>query len=216
MRILFCNIAWMKLYKGVSPNDMPVNGGSYVKQTQTANEEFNFLPLEDENGDFYCYGSVETKSKEGRVPNELHIEKIVGIDSLYKDEESIDDVLVVFCARPDRGAEKSDSNIVGWYEHATVYRNYQFVTLCSEDGEERAYNILTKKENAVLLPVALRCRRTLWLAPRANEQSYGFGRANVWYPCISNSDSAHYYISKIVKQIKDYDEDNWIDKYEFN
>lgn len=215
MRILFCNIAWMKFYKGINSDDVPVNGGSYVRQTQTANEKFNFLPFEDENGDLYCYGSVETKSKEGRVPNELHIEKIEGFDSLYKDEKAIDDVLVVFCARSDRGVEKSDTNIVGWYEHATVHRNYQSVTLCFEDGEEeRAYNILTKKENAVLLPVSLRYRKTLWSAPRANEQSYGFGRANVWYPSISTSDSAHSYISKIVKQIKNYEEENWIDKYE--
>ncbi|WP_097006337.1 hypothetical protein [Lacrimispora amygdalina] len=214
MRILFCNIAWMKFYKGTCPDDIPVNGGSYVMQTGMANEEFNFLPFENENGDYYCYGSVETKSTKGRKSNELHIEKLEGC-SLLAGEDAIDDVLVIFCARPDRGSEKNNTHIVGWYQHATVFRNYQPVKLGFEDEElERAFNIMTKKENAVLLPVGLRCRRTLWWAPRANEQGYGFGQANVWFPTNLKSDAAQNYISKIVKQIKDYDEENWIDKYE--
>lgn len=30
MKILFCNISWMKYYKGVIPNvDEPMNGGKY-------------------------------------------------------------------------------------------------------------------------------------------------------------------------------------------
>ncbi|WP_277407741.1 hypothetical protein [Lacrimispora xylanisolvens] len=214
MRILFCNIAWMKSYKGANPDDVPVNGGSHVKKTKTANEEFNFLPLEDENGDYFCYGSVETKSTNGKNPNELHIEKIQGCKNLEK-EESVDDVLVVFCARPDRGNEKSNTNVVGWYWHATVYRNYQYITLCTETEEfEQAFNITTRKENAVLLPGGLRMRRTLWWAPRANEQGYGIGNANVWFPVNLKSDEAKNYITKIVKQIEEYDGENWIDKYE--
>lgn len=34
MKILFCNIAWMKKYRGVTDHDIPVNGGSYVDEQE--------------------------------------------------------------------------------------------------------------------------------------------------------------------------------------
>ncbi len=46
MRILFCNIAWMKYYKGdAKGNDHPQGGGSFVAENQYAHEEFNFHPI---------------------------------------------------------------------------------------------------------------------------------------------------------------------------
>ena len=34
MKVLFCNIAWMKYYKGDAlGNDQPQGGGSFVKET---------------------------------------------------------------------------------------------------------------------------------------------------------------------------------------
>ena len=45
MRILFCNIAWMKEYRGNEDgNDTPLNGGSYVDETGDAHEKYNFFP----------------------------------------------------------------------------------------------------------------------------------------------------------------------------
>lgn len=39
MRILFCNIAWMKEYRGNEDGkDTPLNGGSYVDETGDAHE----------------------------------------------------------------------------------------------------------------------------------------------------------------------------------
>ena len=29
-KVVFCEIAWMKYYSGVSEDDQPVNGGKYV------------------------------------------------------------------------------------------------------------------------------------------------------------------------------------------
>ena len=46
MRILFCNIAWMKEYRGNEDGrDIPVNGGSFVNETGDAHEKYNFTPV---------------------------------------------------------------------------------------------------------------------------------------------------------------------------
>ena len=77
-RILFCNIAWMEKYKGVTDDDIPVNGGSYVDTTKDAHEAYNFdsVRFDEEEEVNYCLGFFETKSTNGSCKNQLHIEKI--------------------------------------------------------------------------------------------------------------------------------------------
>lgn len=43
-KVVFCNIAWMKLYSGITDNDQPKNGGAFVKENNDACESFNFYP----------------------------------------------------------------------------------------------------------------------------------------------------------------------------
>lgn len=212
MRILFCNIAWMKYYKGVWDGDIPHNGGGYVKRTQMAGEEYNFLPvLNEADGREFCYGSVETKHTRADRSNELHIEKLEGCEAMEK-AESVDEVLVIFCARPERGREKNYTRVVGWYQHATVYREYQLETLLFDaDEEEIGYNIFADKKDVVLLPEGIRSRRTQWFVPRANEQGYGFGQANVWFP-VNLPPAGKAYVDSLVKRIMAYTGDNWIDR----
>lgn len=50
----------------------------------------------------------------------MRIENIAGCE-LLKKEESVDDVLVVYCAK--HPAHKF-TTVVGWYKHATVFRHY--------------------------------------------------------------------------------------------
>lgn len=91
-KILFCNITYMKEYKGITIDDIPKNGGSYVRLKQDAGEKYNFYPLNDGT----IKGFVETKHKEGFEEgdsNQLHIERI---DERCKSKDSIDNVLVVF------------------------------------------------------------------------------------------------------------------------
>ena len=202
----------MKYYKGTTENDIPVNGGSYVNKNKIANEDMNFYPLPDADGGFSCYGSVETKSTNRITSNELHIEKIEGCKDL-KNEPFVDDVLVIFCAKPDR--IDTWPCIVGWYKNARVYRNYEKVVFDTENGVfERYYNIEAFKEDVVLLPKELRQKRTVWWAPRAKKQGYGFGQANVWYPTDVDSEAGRNYLKRIVQQIEEYDGENWVDKFE--
>ena len=156
MRILFCNIAWMDNYKGIIPGvDEPKNGGSYVSATGNAHEAYDFQPVNIEVTDndipkgIYCLGFVETKSTNRSVQNELHIEKIAGCEMLKK-EDSAEDVLVIYCAKYPF-AEKNETYVVGWYQHATVYRYYECATFQLEDGgkEEQYYNAFAIAENCV-------------------------------------------------------------------
>lgn len=131
MRILFCNIAWMKEYRGNEDGkDIPLNGGSYVDETGDAHEKYNFTPVNMEGREgLYCLGFFETKSHNGKDVNQMRIENIAGCE-LLKKEESVDDVLVVYCAK--HPAHKF-TTVVGWYKHATVYRHYQEAVFAPED-----------------------------------------------------------------------------------
>ena len=82
MKVLFCNIAWMRDYTGNEDgNDKPIHGGEYVDRTEDAHEKYNFSPMyfngEDEA---YCLGFYETKSHNGKDINQMHIEKISGCE----------------------------------------------------------------------------------------------------------------------------------------
>ena len=62
MRILFCNIAWMKEYRGITEEDTAVNGGSYVNETNDANEAYNFDRVifdDDKDKIPYCLGFLK-------------------------------------------------------------------------------------------------------------------------------------------------------------
>ena len=63
-KVVFCEIAWMKYYSGVSEDDQPVNGGKYVKENKEVGEIYNFAPYNHQ-----CYGYVMHQGEE------LHIER---------------------------------------------------------------------------------------------------------------------------------------------
>ena len=51
MRFLFCNIAYMKYYKGIIKNgDEPRYGGEYVLRTDDAHEKYNFMLYYTQDG----------------------------------------------------------------------------------------------------------------------------------------------------------------------
>lgn len=204
MKILFCKIAEMKYYKGISEKDKPFNGGSFVRETGEGLEEFNFYPVCADDGNEYCFGFVETKQTRGKS-NELHIEKIAGCE-LLKNDESVDDVLVVWCATTNL----NETSIVGWYKHATVYRYYQEIDFSghTDKYDIKYFNIFAKKEDCVLIPESDR-HYHIWDAPVAKKRTYGFGQSMMWY---ASEEKAKPYLEKLVRQINEYDGENWIDK----
>ncbi len=188
MRILFCNIAWMKYYNGITHDDKPVNGGSWVKENENAIECLNFTPYNDR---IYC-GYVSTKSNRGNR-NQLHIEKLEGIT---KEDNIAEDVLVIWVAKRN---EASKSTIVGWYKNATVFRYYEW----RKSGLQ--FNIVANVEDCVLLPLNKRHK----IVPRAGKDgySYGMGQANVWF-AQSNNDKEKKYVENMINYINSYDGEN--------
>ena len=149
MRILFCKIGWMKYYKGVSEKDPIYNGGAFVRENGNGGEAYNFEAVSTEADGVNCYKSAN------RVNNQLHIERI---DTCAKNLNELDDVLVVWCATKERNEYK----VVGWYQHAWVYRFYQVLQF--ENGYIQNFNVKAKKEDCVLLPYEEQ-NRVQWNAP---------------------------------------------------
>ena len=205
MRILFCNIAYMKYYKGIIKNvDEPRYGGEYVLRTGDAHEKYNFMPYDTQDGEL-CLGFFETKSTNGEFSNQLHIEKIEGIS---RRDELAEKVLVVWCAK----YHDNRTVIVGWYRNATVYRYYESVDVNLEDGSlyTQNFNIEAAADDCVLLSDGQR-NVHIWQVPRKNKtRSYGFGQANVWFAA---EESAAGYVKKIETQIENFDGENWLRKY---
>lgn len=180
MKILFCNIAYMNRYTGNIEDDIPQGGGAWVKEHKDAHEKWNFLNV---NGN--CYGFVMNKS------DQFHIERFDGVS---RQDAMAEDVTVVWCARTPGNQEK-ETVIVGWYEHATVYRFYQ-ESACTPFGLDRSYFVEANADDCYLLPEGARN----YVIGRAAVlgTGKGFGQSNFWY---ADSDYAK---ENIVPEVLSY------------
>ena len=132
-KVVFCEIAWMKYYSGVSEDDQPVNGGKYVKENKEGGEIYNFAPYNHQ-----CYGYVMHQGEE------LHIERY---DKILRDFDEVRDMTVVWVA-----SDGKSSKIVGWYEHATMYRFWQQFYDSLYCGDWRnSYNFVAEEKDCYLL-----------------------------------------------------------------
>lgn len=181
-KVLFCNIAWMKNYIGITDDDKPINGGAYIKKNQIGGEIYNF---QDYNGK--CYGYVMTY---GNMALENHFKGV------NKNNEYVDGVLVVWVAT----SEKNETRIVGWYKNAMVYRSFQYQSLYSDPNENLRYNILADAKDCFLLPVGER----IFPIERAAQvgAGMGIGRSNIWY---ADSEFARANIvPKVIQFVEEY------------
>ena len=171
--VVFCNIAWMKNYRGITDEDQPYNGGSFVKENNDAMERINFLPI---NGK--CYGFVMHRGQ-------LHIERL---DRTAIKTNVLDDVTVVWVATDDKSRK-----IVGWYENAEMYTDWQTY----EDNQGYIeYNFCTKADNAYLIPAGLR-DFSIESASQAGK-GRGMGQSNVWY---ADSEFGQRLVPKVLKYL---------------
>ena len=214
MKLLFCNIAWLDYYKGIYEGvDEPVGGGDYVKKTGDAHEKYNFEAIEIYGDDEkYCLGFVETKTTK-TSQNQLHIERIRGCEELAG-EDSVEDVLVIYCAKHPA---HNFTTVVGWYNHAIVYRYYQQMNFSSDNPDEaelyvQNYNAIAKAKDCVLLPRRERSLYSKWSYRRTSGAAYGFGQSNVLFAAEEN-ELLKSFLNQIIKQIKEYDGENWLNKY---
>jgi len=169
-KVIFFNIGWMRKYQGITDYDQIKGGGRNARK----HEIFNFL-----NCDGYCYGYVQPSNYSYKI-------KIDRIGASIK-VDSLENVLVVWTARnPDKGGVY----IVGWYENATVYRDYQenIDRKRIYKGETFGFFAKAKIKDCHLLPIIERTKRV----PRGKG---GMGQSNVWF-----ADK----ITKDVNKIREY------------
>ncbi len=140
-------------YKGDILNDIPNGAGAYVAENHDGGEVLNFLPIK---GKYYGYARI-------RKGNNLRIERL----GVNRDAPYIDDITVVFFATdPILGGQK----IVGWYNHAMLYRKVQTDVLGREP--QSFYITVTAKKNGTLLSVGDR---------KMEVPEDGPGQTNAWY-----------------------------------
>ncbi|MEX2380932.1 MAG: DUF3883 domain-containing protein [Opitutales bacterium] len=159
MTLLFCNVGWMELYKGLGPKAKIVGGGSYVKDNERGHEVCNFEPHGDK-----VFGYVRAQGEK------INIKRLGGESA----QDWVDGLTVVWTAtRPSGG-----SVVVGWYRDARVFQQAQTFSavppLHRENGIT-SYWIEAPATGARLLPVD---ERVLEI-PRG--QKGGMGQSNVWY-----------------------------------
>ena len=101
---------------------------------------------------------------------------------------------------------------MGWYKHATVWRDLQGFIVEFEDGteEDRGFNVRAKASDCVLLPEGER-NRAKWSIPSARyTRAYGFGQSMVWYPV---EEEAKPYLARLIDNINSYHEENWLRRF---
>ena len=152
-RIVFLNIGWMADYQGPRKNDRAKGGHGYLKE-HDGHESYNFKP---HRGKFLGY-----------VPGtfDINITKFVGKADFAAD------MTVVWCAMHP---ELKRHVIVGWYEHATIFRKLQKGSPWKIDGLTVEHQIEADAKNVYMVP------RELRTFPGPNGPRIGFGRSVIYY-----------------------------------
>lgn len=175
-KIIFCKIAWMKKYAGVS-DDKPIGGGQYP-----AGEALNFL---DGNGK--CRGFVQ-------VDENIDLEKC--FKEVKATDDYVDDVLVVWLA-----ASNDQTRIVGWYKNARVYRDVKEVMLFNEPSANTYYNIEAAATDSYLLAEEDRTFPIEWAYE--DEGQKGFGESNI--RCAGSELKKTTIVPEVIQYIENHD-----------
>lgn len=178
-KVLFARVGYMNLYRG-SANEKPMGGGSYTEEN-IGLEACNFLNI---GKNVYGYFQPAGYKPDGIFNGTINLRRID--PKIKKDEEELDNVLVIFFAT---NKELSTTNkgitnrsvIIGWYKNATVYRHKQ--TLMKKRGgadkELDSYFLKAHEENMYLLPKEQRVYR---LGHASNQGKKGNpGRSNGFF-----------------------------------
>ena len=140
--VVFARVADMKYYQGITDQDTPSNGGSYVNDTGLAHECYNFAPIVQEGNDYEkCLGFVMMSG--GNGAEQLHIEKIPGCEGL-KHEDAAYGVTVIFVSK---AISSKSMRVVGFYKDAVVYRYPQYMEF--DGGYCQEYSLRLKKRIAL-------------------------------------------------------------------
>lgn len=179
MRILFCNIGWLKYYEGLEEQRMQ-GGGSWVEKSGSGGEIYNF---------YDNFGVIEGFVM---IHSQLNINRLGAND----EDDSIDGVLVIWVSKyPTLGG----LYIIGWYKNATVFRKFQQCSKRSiRSQNENCYNIIADSTNCTLLPVE---ERTFNIPRVSNKNSCGMGQSNVWF---AEGEKNKIIVKNVIEYINNY------------
>ena len=158
---LFCNVAWMKYYKGIQDDDVPVGGGD----NQEKHECCNFVDVDRKH-----YGYVQISGRLNRLG-----------PASTRDDDKVTGVTVVWTATdPDNGGTK----VVGWYRNATVYREWQKLRRGQSALHDRQgidhYRIVAPLSEARLIHHSRRVvPMPSRIGPSMDKPEWGRGQSNV-------------------------------------
>ena len=206
--VVFVRVADMKYYQGITDQDSPVNGGSYVNDTGRAHACYNFEPLVQDGEDYEkCLGFFMMAG--GNGSGQLHIERIPGCEAL-KHEDSIDGVTVIFVSK---ALTSKSMRVVGFYKDAVVYRYPHYMNFSG--GYCQEYQFEARKENCVVLPYSERFSKSEWYVPASTSKysDFGFGRSNVWFAGSKGASKKECgYVERMLASIDNYQGENWMDR----
>jgi len=157
-KFIFCNIAHMKYYRGITDDDKPANGGQYVTKTGKAYECYNFFPV-----NHFCYGYFQ------HVGEKLDLARV---DKAGRNSDVLHGITVIFVA---------NRKIVGYYENADMFRYCQNFVEPEFDKDHEYWDhwFQTREENAFLIPDE---KRNFEIPTASkNGSGKGMGQANIWY-----------------------------------
>jgi len=130
--LMFVRTAYMSEYKGITKNDKPYNGSSYLEDSQLVNEANNFKSYQN-----LCYGFF-------MIQGDLNLKRLGG----SKDDDYVDDILVIIVASsPQKG-----SLIIGWYDHARVYKKTQQLPKTLKKDRRKLFNMRAEAKDCFLVP----------------------------------------------------------------
>ncbi len=195
--ILLVKISWMRYYQW-QKKDEPYGHSKYLREFKWVNKYADI----DENGNFavvngYCYGSFQTQGKY------LGIDKIEGAPK-DKNCKSVEDVLVIFCAPNPKRKGKRETNVIGWYVNAKVYRKYQHDDEYDDEDFDWSYNICAESKNCILLPESERKYNEIWFLPQVTGSQINFGESMYKFPKKSAPE-----LQEVLKAMANYDGENW-------
>ena len=103
--------------------------------------------------------------------------------------------------------------VVGFYQHATVFRYHQWVYF--SDGYEQCYEFVAEAKDCVLLPYQVRHSDSRWYVPTSsrNKAAFGLGRSSIWYAGSGDADEAEInYVERMIQSIEGYSGENWMER----
>lgn len=181
MKILVCNIGWMKRYRG---EDDIHSSAAYVQEHGAGYEMCNFLPVQGR-----VFGYV--KASRHRT---INIERL----GAQKGQGFITGVLVIWTAPQPGGPGRK---VIGWYRDATVHRKPKPIkdSSLSDEHKERGIDycyIEADEDNIELLEPA---ERTLNV-PMAKGDGVKGGMGNqsaIWFPDPNRHDAVAAFLEKL-------------------